>query len=173
MAEIDDIREQSKESGEKRGDINGYTCTSCHKTIFTIVRETGTTPYMITCRACGTGTAKSQMYRIPRIAEADCTHEWIRPDSEEALMVFCAEDHENGIEHTMAQGCDRSVAEEIVKDLMMEHWRGGGLFLRKIVEVDPAERQQKTDSIDSQAQKEFMESPLHPPLSHHRSGKTS
>lgn len=59
---------------------NAYTCQSCKKTIVTVDRDEGTTPFMIGCRAdlpCG-GYMESHFYRIDDV-EGDPLFEWRKP----------------------------------------------------------------------------------------------
>lgn len=61
------------------GKHNSYTCDTCRKSIITIDRDDGTTPFMLGCRATAgcKGMMQSAFYTGPLInAGAQATFEW-------------------------------------------------------------------------------------------------
>jgi len=92
---------------EKAGQINGYQCQKCRKTIYTIIKDNGTTPFMVRCRICGDGEAYSMFYRIPQLDGEHVKYEWYRPSAEEVEQ-----------------------AEDAVKPALQQHVEQGGLVLR-------------------------------------------
>lgn len=59
--------------------INQYTCDTCHKTITMVDRDTGVTPFYLTCRAIPhcRGMMRSSMYRVAQSLKPN--HEWYKP----------------------------------------------------------------------------------------------
>ena len=64
---------------EPRGAKNRYDCQACGKSIVTVNADSGTTPFMVACRATPgcSGAMYSAMYQIPQTMLAG--FEWFKP----------------------------------------------------------------------------------------------
>ena len=73
---------------------NAYICQQCHKTIVTVDRDEGTTPFIIGCRAdppCG-GQMLSHFYRSDVSTEP--SFEWRKPTQTEYKKAsYAMKDH--------------------------------------------------------------------------------
>jgi hypothetical protein len=99
---------------EKAKAENEYLCPKCRKMIRTVNRDSGTTPFMLKCRAtegCD-GFSQSNFYR--KTSNETPKYEWIAPTPEEFdqwIVDESAEQH---------------------RDSLADHVRNGGMLLRKL-----------------------------------------
>ena len=69
------------------GRKNQYTCTTCKKSIISVDRDAGTTPFMVACVDYPTckGMMRSSFYKIDQTLEP--THEFYRMTDEAAALT--------------------------------------------------------------------------------------
>ena len=71
---------------EAQGAENAYTCQTCRKTVVTINRAEGTTPFMLSCQVTAgcSGRMTSHFYKLPQDAP-EPSIEWYRPATRRAI----------------------------------------------------------------------------------------
>lgn len=115
---------------EQAGKINIYTCPEGHKTV-TMNLADGVTPFMIRCRSiCGCeAMANSCMYQCDQNTRPSYVWEKINPSFEECRAMVKREVGERGKDWS-DEDWDGTT------EGMLEHYRKGGLHLRRITQID-------------------------------------
>ena len=63
--------------------VNIYDCPECSGQTVTVDRDKGVTPFLLLCRVCVKGIARSRFYRVPD-DHPEPTHEWYKPTKAQA-----------------------------------------------------------------------------------------
>jgi hypothetical protein len=114
------------------GAINVYRCQDCGTETWTRDIDGGTTPFIILCRADGClcrGLAPATSAMYPKFIPDDVvgTWEWWKPRTEADARIQAA----IAVDAIIALKGRSSVSRDVGIDSTVEHWRQGGLYLRK------------------------------------------
>ena len=74
---------------------NRYTCEVCGKSIVTIDRDEGVTPFYLSCMFCKKGFSRSSFYQIDQNVKPD--YEWYKPTKLEIMVL--PKDLKDHVEH--------------------------------------------------------------------------
>lgn len=125
----DGVAEHLEKTPEQSGKFNVYTCEKCKSETAVVLRDSGTTPFIILCthEGCG-GPAQSGFYRVApdRVAFYSAfgtRHMFIRPSKEELEAYWLWEWPQVPIESLPAE------QRPGVEERTLEHIQGGGLIL--------------------------------------------
>ena len=128
---FDALEKRSETSAEQAGSINTWKCAACRRSITCILRNSGTTPFVIRCD-CGKDM-KSQFGHPPH---QNITEEWYRPKTEKDVLATLPDGYIEKLRIRYKEAGYSLPAKGLtygVERDLLQHWQSGGLFRRPML----------------------------------------